>query len=180
MGNETTSGWGPKKMARLLAFGTATGPAEDSRHPDEVTQELLRDRLAERNRLRKAVAQEFLRYLVGVADSLPVILGRPLGEVLLDPETEVGVLDKIKDYGKGLPLGRKNGPEHAASIAIYYASIAGALVFHDRKITGHSYDSLEKSFAVLIEKQWLPPDLARLFSKARKLCGDKKGPDAQI
>jgi hypothetical protein len=169
MGNETTSGWGPKKMARLLAFGTATGPAEDSRHPDEVTQELLRDRLAEPITLGK-----------GVADSLPVILGRPLGEVLLDPETEVGVLDKIKDYGKGLPLGRKNGPEHAASIAIYYASIAGALVFHDRKITGHSYDSLEKSFAVLIEKQWLPPDLARLFSKARKLCGDKKGPDAQI
>lgn len=163
MDNETTSGWGPKKMARLLAFGAPAGPAEDSRHPDEVTGELLRDRLAGPLTLDKRVV-----------DSLPVILGQPLGEVLLDPETEVGVLDKIKDYGKGLPLGRKEGPEHAAAIAIYYASIASALVFHDRKITGHSYDGLEKSFAVLIEKQWLPPDFARLFSKARKLCDDKK------
>lgn len=174
MDNETTLGWGPKKMARLLAFGAGTEPAEDRRHPDDVTEELLRDRLAGPLTLDTRVVDSLPVILGRLCRELLPLAGRPLGEVLLDPETEVGVLDKIKDYGKGLPLGRKKGPEHAAAIAIYYASIASALVFHDRKITGHSYDGLEKSFAVLLSKQWLPPDFARLFGKARKLCDDKK------
>lgn len=173
MDNESTFGWGPEQIGRLLAVGADAGASEDERPPDRVTEDLLRDRLAGPLPLDKAVV-----------DSLPVILGRlcrellplagkPLGEVLLDPDTELSVLETVKDYGKGLPLGRKKGPEHAIAIAIYYAAIASALLYHDRKITEHSYENLEKSFAMLIDRRWLPPELSRHLAKAGKACKRK-------
>jgi len=69
-----------------------------------------------------------------------------------------------------LPLGRREGPEHAAAIVIYYAAIAGALLFHDHKITEHSSETLEQSFAMLVGKRWLPSELRRHLATAQEAC----------
>jgi hypothetical protein len=114
-------------------------------------------------------------------DSLPAVLrrpgqdflplaGAPLGEVLTNPATDVGMLEAVKDYFKELSSRSRRGDAHAATVTIYYAAIAAALVFQGRRITAHSPEKLEKSLGMLIAKPWMAPDLARLFERARKSC----------
>ncbi|KPL20813.1 MAG: hypothetical protein AMJ75_11170 [Phycisphaerae bacterium SM1_79] len=68
---------------------------------------------------------------------------------------------------------KRSEPEHAVAVAIYYAAIASALVFHDVKVTTHSYESLEASFTRLINKPWMSAELNSLFIRALKLCRKK-------
>lgn len=55
-------------------------------------------------------------------------------------------------------------------MAIYYAAVAGALVFHDSKITEHSFERLERAFGMLIAKTWMASELVGLFEKCRTLA----------
>ena len=116
-----------------------------------------------------------------VPDSVPAVLGHPceelkplsakaLGAVLLDPQTDPGVLKTIKDYCKHLSVLERSEPRHAVAITGYYAATASALVFHTKRITRHSYGSLDRSFAMLTDKPWMSADLAQLFAKARHVC----------
>jgi hypothetical protein len=57
---------------------------------------------------------------------------------------------------------------------IYHAAIARCLIHHDKKITKHSYEKLDESFALLIEKKWMADELAELFSQARRICRSKR------
>jgi len=93
--------------------------------------------------------------------------GKPLRKVLLDEETDLRIIEKIKEYGKKLAV--REEPERSAGIAVYYAAIASALVFHEKKITRHSYRYLRDSFEVL-DKNWMPGDLARHITKAHRVC----------
>lgn len=58
---------------------------------------------------------------------------------------------------------------------IYYAAIVSALVFHEQKITRHSYEKLQEALTDLDEKQWIPSDLKDLFKKAKAACQERKG-----
>jgi hypothetical protein len=71
--------------------------------------------------------------------------------------------------------------EHAAMTTIYFAAIANWLVFHGRRITSYSYESLEPSFGELRGKPWMPTELAGLFERAQQACRNKlqEGPAAR-
>jgi hypothetical protein len=120
-----------------------------------------------------------------IPDSLRAVLKRPRDEVFATPgqtisdlltkaETDLGVIKAIRDFGK--ELRRRTGPEtqKAAATAIYYAAVASAVVFHQRKITRHSYAKLQKAYEDLEQKKWIPSDLKRLFKKAKEACQEGK------
>jgi hypothetical protein len=140
-----------------MAIGSANAPPGGGRSDVQVAADLLRDRLADPPPLADAVV-----------DSPPE--GKSLGDVLLDSNTELGVLEAIKNYTKALSKRWEEGPEHAVAVSIYYAAIAAALLHHGRKITAISYAKLVCSIDMLIEAKWMDLRLAKLLADARDLC----------
>ena len=171
---ETTYGLSPKHLARLLAIGLEKNDGEnklgDTRTPAEELDEILSRKLS----LDPATP-----------DSIPVILNRPCGEllpaagrsmgdVLLDPSTDLAIIRTLKDCGKQLVRLSDTKSKQAAATVIYYAAIASALVFHRQKISRHSYEKLNEAYARLHEKPWIGPKLKHLLKKAEEICEKRK------
>ena len=114
-----------------------------------------------------------------VLDRLPAVIGqldkdifpgggKALGEVLTNPESDLEIIGKIKRFAKKLSSQEKSGAQHDVAVAVYYAAIAGALLFHKMKITTHSDETLKAMFEKFSSKPWMSKELARLFAKAAK------------
>ena len=160
----------PEQLASLLGIGIR-GEAEEGEARDAPSiREWLRDGLASRWPLDTADAESLPATLGKPCPELTALAGRSLGEVLLDSQTDLRVLKTIKEYGKTLSARASKGPSRPGAVAIYYAAIAGAVLFHHEKITEHSYRSLARSLQMLIEKPWMAPELVGLFVEARKAC----------
>ncbi len=170
---ETTYGLSPKHLARLLAIGLEKDDGEnklgDTRTPAEELEEILSRRLS----LDPATPDSMPAILNRPCGELLPAAGRSMGNVLLDPATDLAIIRTLKDYGKQLVRRGLEG-KRAAAIVIYYAAIASALLFHNHKITQHSYEKLEKAYTDLEQKPWVPPELKELFQKARTLCQERQ------
>ena len=90
--------------------------------------------------------------------------------------TDVVVLRKVKDYGKKLSDKAESKVQYHAANTVYYAAIASALVFHDKKITKYSYRDLDKYFCRLDKEKWIPEALRSLFSRAAEYCQVRQNP----
>jgi len=88
------------------------------------------------------------------------LAGKTLVEVLLDPRADLGLLRAVKECCKRLSLSLDSRAEAAIATTLYYAAMASALVYHDKKITRHSEDTLDEAFGSLIEKPWMASELA--------------------
>ena len=167
----TTFGADSERLARLLAVGMESDKQEHV-PPGQGNEALLRARLA--GPLLNAHAVDDLQAISGrLRQELLPLAGKALGEVLLDETTDVDVLVKIKNFGKKLASRKASEAEHAVATAIYFAAIASALLFHDRKISSYTYPSLAEDFAALMDTQWMTSELARHFAKARTACNGK-------
>ncbi len=102
-----------------------------------------------------------------VVDSL---VGKAIGKTLQDPEGDVTILRKVKDHGKKLSDNAEAKAEYHVANTIYYAAIASALVFHNKRITKFSYKDLRKYFRHLDKEKWIPEALRALFSRAAEYC----------
>jgi hypothetical protein len=173
MKEETTYGLSPDRLARLLALGLQGSEKEEESPEDQFPGEVLEGMLDRRLSLDPATP-----------DSLAAVLKRPpdevvagtqtLGDSLLGSETNLEVIKTLKDYGKELVRSGGSEVRKAAATVIYYGAIASALLFHDRKITQHSYAKLEEAFADLEQKDWIPPELQDLFLRALAACQERK------
>ncbi len=154
------------QLARLLTIAGSPGRQGADRPAEELVRELF----------ARPVSLD-----AAVADSLPAVLGRPcdelaghvgeaIGGLLLGPETGVEARQALKDYGKCLVRRARSESERAAATVLYYGAIAGALVFHRRKVTQHSYGKLDEGLAKLVGRPWIPPELNDLLRKARAVC----------
>ena len=99
------------------------------------------------------------------------VAGQALAQLLMNPQTDLVIVRTLKDYAKALSRCGAQAPEHTAAIVVYYAAIASALVFHGKRITRHSYETLRVAFSQLAEKNWLPRELKMLFRSGREACG---------
>ena len=83
--------------------------------------------------------------------------------------------EEAKEAGKRLTATSVSEAERAVATTIYHAAIARCLVHHNKKITQHSYNKLDESFTLLIEKKWMAFELVELFTRARDICKKKRG-----
>ena len=170
MGKTSTSGLSREKLVSLLAIGSE--PRDDRLEPeaDRAMATLLARRLEEpllAGGLVSDNAQGTIEEAHGDAQRLTE---RPLGELLLDPSSDLAVIAAIKDHAKRGSAGRQESPERAIAILIYYAAIASGLVFHNVLISSHSLDYLGSSLAEFASKGWVPKNLRELFSAASASC----------
>lgn len=156
------------RLARLLSVGVEPDDLPEA-SPHEAKAELLSARLAEV--LPPEAGASGAGSLLGrLQRKLLPTEGRTLGEVLLDKRTRLEVFEAIKARHKRLAGDKEDACGHAVAVAIYFAAIAGALLFHRKRITSYSHEDLAGSFRVLSEKRWMPPELAEHFVKARQFC----------
>ena len=163
----TTFGLRSEKVARLLRIGAEGN--EPKTRPDalELKAELLRDRLAETLSLYDVESAELSKRQTRMSQAIADLAGESIGRLLLDPKTDLSILRRIKDHGRKLSESSKPVPERHVANTIYYAAIAAALLFHDTRITAHSYGDLAMSLHRLASETWMPDSLTSLFGKAR-------------
>jgi hypothetical protein len=149
-------------------------PADGTGRAEETTAALLRKRLAAALPFTEIVMDRLTEAMEGVRRELLPVSGKPLGDLLSSASAELTVLDTIKVRGKKLAAAAgASESERDTGLTIYFAAIASALVYHGQKISSHSSETLERSFAMLSEMQWMTPELVELFHKARQVCGEK-------
>jgi len=170
MEKKSTYGLRLDQMADLFAMG-ADDPDVAPDGSDQTTlQELLREQLnctAPKGSLLLDTLAMMIDPLHGSAGPLA---GRTLGDVLLSGQSDLILIQAIKDCSKTLSVTLDSETETALARTVYFAAIAGALVYHNRKITQNSYETLAESLAMLIEKQWMASELVALFTRARQIC----------
>jgi hypothetical protein len=171
---KTTYGLSPKHLARLLAIGLEKNDGEnklgDTRTPAEELNEILSRKLS----LDPATPDSITAILNRPCGELLPAAGRTIGNVLLDPATDLAIIRTLKDYGKQLVRGSDTKCKQAAATVMYYAAIASALVFHRQKISRHSCEALGKAYAELRQKPWVPSELKDFFERAGAVCRQRR------
>ena len=159
-----------RQKRRLLKLGLIKQTERTSRRPRQDSVNILLDLLGTKLPLEPALAEALPVLLRALSEELAVLSGPTLGDYLTNPRTSPIVLRQVKNYAKARGAGTSNELEGQAVHAIYHAAIAAALVFHGIKISGHSYQTLADTFAVMGRKSWIPLSLRKLFRKAREIC----------
>ena len=162
MGDVQTTFGRDDGLAELLRIGAGS--------PEDAKADLLAARVAGPLPLDAAGADKMQAIVGRLRERLMPLHGRPLRDALLDEQTALDDLVTIKEYGKQLAAREDSEVAHAVAVAVYFAAIAAALVSHGKRITSYSYPALVSAFGVLVDKRWMLPELARLFSKAKRIC----------
>lgn len=174
MGNEpTTFGLDPDKLARIMKICSESAQVEDKMTSNQQKEELLQDHLSETlltGSLKNSLLRKELTQICRVSG---LLAGEPIRDLLTSSKTQIDLIEKIKEHGKKLSKSASSEAEHDTANAIYYAAIAYALVFHNRKITKFSYKDLGQAFEIFSRPKWVSSDLAGLFERARQYCQDK-------
>lgn len=161
-----------EQTTQLLKLGLQTERGE-SKATKRNRSDLLLDTLASKLPVKSALLESLPDVLKSLSEELESISGLPLSRLLLDSQTKIPCLKNIKDYAKQSGAAACDDIERDVTLAIYYASIANALIYHDQKITNLSYQNLQKSYSHLSQKNWIPGNLVSLFIKASEYCQDK-------
>lgn len=174
MEKKSTYGLRLDQMAGLFAMGADDPDPAAERSDDETLRDLLSELLTGTDP-QKSLLRETLAMMVGGSpEGAAALADRPLGEVLLDPHSDMDLLGAIKETSKTLSCTLDSKTETALARTVYFAALASALVHHDTKITQNSYQTLAESLALLMDKRWMVPELVELFSRARRICVSRR------
>jgi hypothetical protein len=130
---KTTYGLSPRQLIRLLAIGRKGGDAPIGASVSKTPAEIL-----------GGILSSTLPLDPDSPNSLPVVLdwtgrkvlsasGRKIGDLLVEPKTDLEILRGLKEYGKTLASGTSAKAKQVAATAIYYAAIASVLVCQQHK-----------------------------------------------
>ena len=173
MRKDSTLGLSPERLARLLGITLHSVGGEAKEDSVQYISELLQAHLAGTLPFDAAVIDELPAIIGRLRNELIAHAGETLGEVLTSPESDLDTLKKVRQYAKRMASRKSPKAKHAVAVAIYFAAIANALIFHNTKITTHSYRSLKVSFDNLAKRPWMPAGLVKLFTKVHKICRKK-------
>jgi len=162
-----------KQSTSLLRLGLGGGENKMDCAAANPRADFLADVLSSRMPADPALLESLPAVLRSLSEQLESISGLPLGELLLDPQTKIAVLRRIKDFAKDMGTSAGDECRRDVALAVYYAAIAGAIVNHNVKISQHAYDKLEQSFEKLAGHGWVSPGLSRLFRDAKQYCAEK-------
>lgn len=173
MKESTAHGMNPEQLRRLFHIGRDTKKSVRKKDYNPQKADILSRSLSQPLPLDKSQMDMLPSALGQLCHSIGLLAGEPISELLSNPSTDIAAIKRIKQYSKELSAQAKSTAENDVAIAIYYASIAHALVFHDRRITRFSYERLESSFGCLIKEEWISKDLSLLLKAAGKYCKKK-------
>lgn len=162
------------QLARLWSLGSDCGRDLPGADADQKRRDVLLDYLASSLPPDPALIEILPRILGHLCQQLRPFSGESLQALLLDPRTDVAVLERIKDRAKELGDVAADGAQRESALALYFAAIAGALLHHGTKISQQSRAHLEQSFRTLSRQPWMPSDLADLFTKTIPCCKKKR------
>lgn len=162
------------QLADLFAIAAKDEATEEADCTEERLAEKLRDQLMEvipGSSLLFPAVSEISENELGV---VTLLTGRSLQEVLFSPESSVEQLQFVKEASKGFTTMAISEAKRAIATTIYHGAIASCLIHHGKKITQHSYEKLDESFGLLMDKKWMIDELVELFSQARHICQIKR------
>ena len=162
------------QLADLFAVAVKNQASSEGNCAEENLAELLQGELTEVMPGRSLLFPAVTEISTNQQGSMITLAEQSLQQILFSPDSSINQLQLLKEAGKHLTISSVSEAERAIANTIYHAAIASCLVHHDNKITQHSYDKLDESFALLIEKKWMARELVELFSHARRICQTKR------
>jgi hypothetical protein len=156
------------QKSRLLSLGLGSNPPKLSTDEVEQKADMLYDVLTRTLPVDPSVVNSLPAVVRGLSSGLQSLAGLPIGDLLQDPTTDIATIKKIKQYAKESGTTGSSEDKNDVFLAVYYAAIASALVFHNEKITQHSYKDLEQHFSSFMEKDWVLEEIKGLFHEAQK------------
>ena len=171
----TTQGVNPEQLRRLFDIGRDTKKSDEAKGGNQQRTEMLCRSLSQPLPLDQSPIDLLPSSLGPLCHSISLFAGETISELLSNPSTDIPFIQSIKRWSKEWSTQTKSIEEKDVAVAIYYASIAHALVFHNRRITRFSYKELESAFSRLVNKEWITKDLSALLLMAGKVCKEKAG-----
>ena len=167
---KTTFGLRLGQLADLFAVAVKSQESPGAECAEENLHQMLRDELAEIMPGSSLLFPAVSEISTSRQSDVALLVGQSLDQLFFGPEVTIGQLQLIKESSKRLTRTLASGAQRAVANTIYHAAIARCLTLHNKKITKHSYEKLDESFALLIEKDWMAAELVELFSDARRVC----------
>ena len=158
------------QKSRLLSLGLGSKPRELSTDKVEQKSDMLYDVLARTLPVDPSVVNSLPDVVRGLSSGLQSLAGLPIGDLLQDPTTDITTISRIKQYAKESGTSSDSDNENDVFLVVYYAAIASALLYHNEKITKHSYKELERFFYSFTKEDWMLDELIGLFKKGQKYC----------
>ena len=158
------------QKSRLLSLGVGSKSRKPCTDTVEKKEDMLYDILIRTLPIEPLVVESLPSVIKGLSSRLHSLAGQPIGELLKNPATDIDTIRKIKQYAKESGTATDSEDEKDVFLAVYYAAIASALIFHNEKITQHSYNDLEQFFSSFMEKDWIIEEIKGLFRKAWIHC----------
>ena len=171
---KSTFGLRLDQLADLFAVAAEDRTPTEADHADGHLAQLLRCKLTEVLPENALLFPNSTKVSDNKQCDLSSLAGRSLLQVFFSTETSIDQLKLIKEASKCWTTRSVSEAEFAVATTIYHAAIASCLVHHSKKITQHSYEKLDESFTLLIEKKWIAFELVELFSHARRICKKKR------
>ena len=167
---KTTFGLKLGQLADLFAVAVKNQETPEAESAEENPAQMLRDELAEVMPGSSLLFPAVSEITTSRQSDVALLVGQSLQQLFFGSDSSIGQLQLIKDVSKRLTGTLTSGAQRAVANTIYHAAIARCLTLHNKKITKHSYEKLDESFALLIEKDWMAAELVELFSDARHVC----------
>ena len=164
-----------EKLRHLLKMGLRH-PRSKSVTMENKQAQLWHNLLSRPLPLDKPQLETLPVVLADFCHTLGLLAGPSLQGLLQDPSTEVSVIENIKLYAKDLSRQSQSQQEHTSANTLYYAAIAHALLYHQRKITAFGYQDLGKAFSELQKLKWVDEKFRCLFKEACEYCNRKTRP----
>ena len=166
------------QKSRLLSLGLGSKPRELSTDKVEQKADMLYDVLTRTLPVDPSVVDSLPSVVKGMSSRLHSLAGRPIGDLLKDPTTDIATIKKIKQYAKESGTSADSKDKGGIFLAVYYAAIASALLFHGKKITRHPYEDLQEFFLSFSREMWVLEEIKDLFQKAQMHCERIIGSDS--
>ncbi|MBN2271402.1 MAG: hypothetical protein JXN61_12355 [Sedimentisphaerales bacterium] len=174
MAEKSTFGLKREQLAELFSLALGDEDIVGNGSDDQTIAELLRDQFSAQLPKGSFPSDSLLLTMGRMGFDVASLGGKSLRDVLLDRQCDMDILLAVKDCAKKLTRASASEAKKAIATTIYYAAIAGALLYYDKKITGYSYGELGKSLDKLIDKKWMTPELAEMLSQARAICRNRQ------
>jgi len=174
MATMSTYGLRLDQMKNLFFMGAEPADSGETRNDNEKMADLLQEQLTRALPRGSLLLDALFMMLDRQGCDTRALAGKSLGQVFLDPGSDVELLEAIKNCSKKLSTALDSQAEAALATTLYFAALASVLVYHERKITQSTYEKLQESFARLTEKKWMTAELIDLFSRAQRICRNRQ------